>query len=180
MNLTSSAAAANAGAMPALMAAEPQQYLTFMLGGETFALGILAIKEIIEYRGLTEVPMMPPSIRGVINLRGAVVPVMDLQARFGRPSSDITKRTCIVIIEVENEGERHVLGAVVDAVNEVLEIAPADIEPPPSFGTRIRSDFIHGMGKVRGKFVILLAAGQVLSVDEIAAAGQVAEPSLAH
>lgn len=180
MNVTTSATAAAGSAMPALLAAEPQQYLTFMLGGETFALGILAIKEIIEYRGLTEVPMMPPSIRGVINLRGAVVPVMDLQARFGRPSSDITKRTCIVIIEVESEGERHVLGAVVDAVNEVLEIAPADIEPPPSFGTRIRSDFIHGMGKVRGKFVILLAAEQVLSVEEIAAAGQVAEPSLAH
>ncbi|MBQ1765577.1 MAG: chemotaxis protein CheW, partial [Aquincola sp.] len=161
-------------------AAEPQQYLTFMLGGETFALGILAIKEIIEYRGLTEVPMMPSSIRGVINLRGAVVPVMDLQARFGRPSSDITKRTCIVIIEVESEGERHVLGAVVDAVNEVLEIPAADIEPPPSFGTRIRSDFIQGMGKVRGKFVILLAAEQVLSVEEIAAAGQVAELGLAH
>ncbi|MCR5864284.1 MAG: chemotaxis protein CheW [Aquincola tertiaricarbonis] len=180
MNVTTSATAAPGGAMPAMLAAEPQQYLTFMLGGETFALGILAIKEIIEYRGLTEVPMMPPSIRGVINLRGAVVPVMDLQARFGRPSSDITKRTCIVIIEVESEGERHVLGAVVDAVNEVLEIAPADIEPPPSFGTRIRSDFIHGMGKVRGKFVILLAAEQVLSVEEIAAAGQAADTSLAH
>lgn len=179
MNMTQASTAA-AGAMPPSMAAEPQQYLTFMLGGETFALGILAIKEIIEYRGLTEVPMMPPSIRGVINLRGAVVPVMDLQARFGRPSSDITKRTCIVIIEVESDGERHVLGAVVDAVNEVLEIPGTDIEPPPSFGTRIRSDFIHGMGKVRGKFVILLAAEQVLSVEEIAAAGETAELSLAH
>lgn len=180
MNMTSASTAAATGPMPGLLAAEPQQYLTFMLGGETFALGILAIKEIIEYRGLTEVPMMPPSIRGVINLRGAVVPVMDLQARFGRPTSDITKRTCIVIIEVESEGERHVLGAVVDAVNEVLEIPAADIEPPPSFGTRIRSDFIHGMGKVRGKFVILLAAEQVLSVDEIAAAGQAAELGLTH
>ncbi|MEF7616317.1 chemotaxis protein CheW [Aquincola sp. MAHUQ-54] len=180
MNATLSGSPAAAAHHPGALAGEPQQYLTFMLGGETYALGILAIKEIIEYRGLTEVPMMPPSIRGVINLRGAVVPVMDLQARFGRPASETTKRTCIVIIEVESNGERHVLGAVVDAVNEVLEIPAADIEPPPSFGTRIRSDFIHGMGKVHGKFVILLAAEQVLSVDEIAAAGQAAEAGLAH
>jgi purine-binding chemotaxis protein CheW len=180
MNATLSGSPAAATHHPATLAAEPQQYLTFMLGGETYALGILAIKEIIEYRGLTEVPMMPPSIRGVINLRGAVVPVMDLQARFGRPSSEATKRTCIVIIEVESNGERHVLGAVVDAVNEVLEIPAADIEPPPSFGTRIRSDFIHGMGKVRGKFVILLEAEQVLSVEEIAAAGHVAESGVTH
>lgn len=155
---------------------EPQQYLTFMLAGETYAMAILGIKEIIEYRGLTEVPMMPPAVRGVINLRGAVVPVMDLQARFGRPASEVTKRSCIVIVEVESGHERHVMGAVVDAVNEVIEIPPTEIEPAPSFGARIRSDFIQGMGKVRGKFVILLAAEQVLSVDEIAGLAPAAEP----
>jgi purine-binding chemotaxis protein CheW len=150
---------------------EPTQYLTFMLASEVFAIGILAIKEIIEYRGVTEVPMMPACVRGVINLRGAVVPVMDLLSRFGRPSSQITKRTCIVIVEIAAGDERQVIGVVVDAVNEVLDIEPADIEPPPDFGARIRSDFIQGMGKVRGKFVILLDVSNVLAIDEIAQVG---------
>jgi purine-binding chemotaxis protein CheW len=150
----------------AALAAEPAQYLTFMLAGEVFALGILQVKEIIEYRGLTEVPMMPASVRGVINLRGAVVPVVDLLARFGRASSAVTKRTCIVIVEVQAAEERHVIGVVVDADNEVLEIPASDIEPAPAFGTRIRSDFIQGMGKVRERFVILLDADQVLAIDE--------------
>ena len=153
------------------VATEPVQYLTFMLAGETFAIGILAIKEIIEYSQLTEVPMMPASVRGVINLRGAVVPVMDLLARFGRLPSTVTKRTCIVIIELESSGERQIVGVVVDAVNEVLDIAPADIEPPPVFGAHIRTDFIQGMGKVKGKFVILLNVEQVLSLDEIGSSG---------
>lgn len=143
------------------------QYLTFMLGGEVFAIGILAIKEIIEYRGLTEVPMMPDCIRGVINLRGAVVPVMDLAARFGKPSSKIGKRTCIVIVEVDSGSESQVIGVIVDAVNAVLDIATADIELPPTFGARIRSEFIAGMGKVDGKFVILLSVNHVLSMEEI-------------
>ncbi|RZI44056.1 purine-binding chemotaxis protein CheW [Herbaspirillum sp. HC18] len=152
------------------------QYLTFMLGGETFAIGILHVKEIIEYAGLTEVPMMPECIRGVINLRGAVVPVMDLSSRFGKPSTAITKRTCIVIVEVEANGERQDMGVVVDAVNAVLDIPAADIEPAPAFGARIRTDFIEGMGKVNGKFVILLNVDQVLSSEEI---GALAQASLA-
>jgi purine-binding chemotaxis protein CheW len=147
--------------------AEPGQYLTFMLGGEAYAIGILAIKEIIEYHDLTEVPMMPAFVRGVINLRGAVVPVVDLQARFGRKSGELTKRTCIVIVEVAAHGERQVIGVVVDAVNEVLDIEASAIEPAPSFGARIRADFIHGMGKVRGKFVILLDVDRVLSLDDL-------------
>ena len=161
-------------------AVEPAQYLTFMLAGEVFAIGILAIKEIIEYHSLTEVPMMPASVRGVINLRGAVVPVMDLLARFGRPSSVVTKRSCIVIVEVESDADeaRQVIGVVVDAVNEVLDIAPADIEPPPSFGARIRGDFIHGMGKVKDKFVILLDARHVLSLDDVDAAALPPLPQL--
>jgi purine-binding chemotaxis protein CheW len=152
--------------------AELAQYLTFVLAGEPFAIGILAIKEIIEYRGLATVPMMPTCVRGVINLRGAVVPVIDLQARFGRASSEVSKRTCIVIVEVANDsepGRRQVVGVVVDAVNEVLDIAPADIEPAPTFGARIRSDFIAGVGKVRGKFVILLDVDRVLTLDDLGA-----------
>ncbi|MET3131604.1 purine-binding chemotaxis protein CheW [Oxalobacteraceae bacterium GrIS 1.11] len=155
------------GARPALKlaGAGPAQYLTFMLGGEVFAIGILAIKEIIEYGGVTEVPMMPASIRGVINLRGAVVPVMDLSARFGRPPTALGKRSCIVIVELAGEDGRQVIGVVVDAVNAVLDIAAADIEPAPAFGARIRGDFILGMGKVNGKFVILLDVEKVLAME---------------
>lgn len=146
-----------------------QQYLTFMLAGETYAMGILAIKEIIEFGTLTEVPHMPAFIRGVINLRGAVVPVVDLGARFGKPPIKVTRRTCIVIIEVStSEDETQDVGVMVDAVNAVLEIPSQDIEPPPSFGAHIRADFISGMGKINGKFVVILNVHNVLSVDEMA------------
>lgn len=159
------------GAIVALQsgAALPSQFLTFMLGEEQFAVGILHIKEIIEYGSLATVPMMPACVRGVINLRGAVVPVMDLSARFGRNPSAITKRSCIVIVEVEGAGAdgKQVLGMLVDAVNAVVEIAAGDIEPAPSFGTRIRPDFIAGIGKFNGKFVILLAIDRVLSTAEV-------------
>ena len=149
---------------------EQQQYLTFLLGEEMFAIGILAIREIIEYGQITEVPLVPRFIRGVINLRGAVVPVIDLSVRFGRSAGEITKRTCIVIIEIAETAGAHAqqMGIVVDAVSEVLEIAPADIEPPPTFGTRIRTDFISGMGKVGGRFVVLLDVERILSLDEVA------------
>ncbi|MFC4314995.1 chemotaxis protein CheW [Steroidobacter flavus] len=149
---------------------DPQfhQYLTFVLGTETFAIGILSIKEIIEYSSLTDVPMMPPYVRGVINLRGAVVPVIDLSVRFSREPAPVTKRTCIVIIEIMVGEERQVIGVVVDAVNEVLDIPAADIEPPPAFGAGIRTDFILGMGKVHSKFVIVLDVNHVLAFDELA------------
>ena len=159
--------------------AQIRQYLTFMLGGEMFAIGILAIKEIIEYSTLTEVPMMPPSLRGVINLRGAVVPVADLAVRFGRPAGAVTKRTCIVIVEATANDTRQVVGVVVDAVNEVLDIPAADIEPAPAFGTRIRTDFIQGMGKVNNRFVILLDVNHVLALDELAEAVEAAEAQTA-
>jgi purine-binding chemotaxis protein CheW len=159
-------------------AVEEKQYLTFVLGGETFSINILCIKEIIWYASLTEVPMMPACIRGVINLRGAVVPVMDLSSRFGKPSTPVTKNTCIVIIEVEAEdgggGERQSMGVVVDSVQAVLEIPSTEISPPPSFGAKIRPDFIEGIGTVNGKFVILLNMNRVLSSEEIGQMGQVA------
>ena len=149
---------------------QAQQYLTFMLGGEMFSIGILAIKEIIWYTQPTEVPMMPACIRGVINLRGAVVPVMDLSQRFGKPSTPVAKSTCIVIIEVptQTEGEHQSMGVVVDSVQAVLEIAASQIEPAPTFGAKIRADFIQGIAKVDGKFVILLNVQRVLSAQEIA------------
>ena len=148
--------------------AAPQQYLTFSLHGEMFAVGILNVKEIIEYGNLTEIPMMPSFIRGVINLRGAVVPVIDLSCRFGNAVTEVGKRTCIVIVEVQEGDFRHDIGIMVDAVSEVIEIPSSEIEPPPSFGAKIRADFIPGMGKVAGKFVIILNIMKVLSVDEIA------------
>ena len=146
--------------------AEHAQYLTFTVGKELFGLGILAVKEIIEYQNLTLVPMMPASIRGVINLRGAVVPVMDLSVRLGKSPADVTKRTCIVIIELVLDGEQHTIGALVDAVNQVLDIPTSEIEPAPTFGTKIRHEFIMGLGKVGGKFVVLLDAAHVLSIEE--------------
>ena len=156
---------------------EIAQYLTFLLSGEMYAVGILNVKEIIEYGQLTEIPMMPAFIRGVINLRGAVVPVIDLAARFGGQQTEVSRRTCIIIIEIGNGEERHDIGIVVDAVSEVLEVSSADIEPAPSFGAKIRADFIDGMGKIGGKFVIILSIQKVLSVDEIAALAKVAERS---
>lgn len=152
---------------------DQQQYLTFMLGGEIFAIGILGIKEIIEYGQITTVPAMPDFIRGVINLRGAVVPVVDLSARFGRASSTVTKRTCIVIVETQSDGERQDMGVVVDAVNEVLEIPRDQIEPPPTFGAKINTDFIAGMGKVNQKFVIILSVDNVLSLQDLTVLGQI-------
>lgn len=145
-----------------------QQYLTFNLGGEMYAIGILHIKEILEFGNLTTVPMMPPFIRGVINLRGAVVSVIDLAARFGGTPSAVTKRTCIVIVEVRNGEDQQDVGIVVDSVSEVLEICAENIEPAPNFGAKIRADFIQGMGKVENKFVIILDVNRVLSIDEMA------------
>ncbi|GLU33821.1 chemotaxis protein CheW [Trinickia caryophylli] len=164
-------------ATPAANAAEPAQVLTFMLAGEAYGIGILSIKEIISYTALTTVPMMPAFARGVINLRGAVVPVMDLLSRFGKPSSEVTRRTCIVIVEIQVQGERQDIGIVVDAVNEVLDIPTSEIEPPPAFGSHIRADFIRGMGKVRGRFVILLALEHVLSTHDIVALQSAADAS---
>ena len=171
--------AAQQGRAPAGGAAheQAQQYLAFVLSGEVFAIGISSIKEIIQYQHLSTVPMMPGYVRGVINLRGAVVPVLDLSVRFGKPASPVTKRTCIVIIETDAGGERHDVGLVVDAVNAVLDIPADEIEPPPSFGARIHSDFIRGMGKLDGKFVILLDVNRVLAAEELLALREVNETS---
>jgi purine-binding chemotaxis protein CheW len=158
---------------------DQNQYLTFQIGREMFAVGILHIREIIEYGSLTTVPMMPDFVRGVINLRGSVVPVIDLSARFGRGESNINRRSCVVILEVENSvgGEENLqeIGVIVDSVSEVLEIPPADIEPAPSFGARIRADFIAGMGKVQGQFVILLNIQQALNTREMAELASIAD-----
>lgn len=151
---------------------QSQQYLTFTLANEVFAIAIAAIKEIIEYRSPTTVPMMPSYVRGIINLRGRVVPVIDLSVRFGRSKSEVSRRTCIVILEIKEDEQQHDIGVVVDAVSAVLDIADADVEPPPSFGARLRSDFIGGMGKIGEKFVIILDIDHVLSMEELSMLGE--------
>jgi purine-binding chemotaxis protein CheW len=128
------------------------------------------VKEIIEYQPLTRVPSTPSWIRGVVNLRGAVVPVVDLAVKFGLPERTVTKRTCLVIVELAFEGERTVMGIVVDAVSQVMSLSAADIEPTPAFGTQCRVDYLLGMAKVDKKFVLLLDMDRVLSADEILAA----------
>jgi purine-binding chemotaxis protein CheW len=150
---------------------ERNQFLTFTLRNEVFAMDIRSIREVIQYGGITEVPLMPPTIRGVINLRGSVVPVIDLAARFGWTLTEISRRTCVVVLELEQGDTRSVLGIMVDHVSEVLDIAPDEIEPAPAFGSRLRSDFIHGVGKVGGKFVIILKVDQVLSIEELGSFG---------
>lgn len=162
-------------------AADHQQYLTFVLGGEMYAIAILSVKEIIDYGNLTVVPMMPECIRGVINLRGAVVPVVDLARRFSSGSTEVTRRSCIVIVEVaaEADGEHQDIGVIVDAVSEVLEIHQDQIEPTPAFGAKIRTDFIQGMGKVDGRFVIVLNVDRVLSMEDLSMLGRAAGQELA-
>ena len=164
----SHASADKGRALASSQAESPRQFLTFTLQGEVFALDILSIKEIIEYATLTTVPMMPGYVRGIINLRGAVVPVLDLAVRFSRPSSAVTKKTCVVIVEINTGGHIQDIGVVVDAVDSVLEIYARDIEPSPSFGARIGSEFIEGMGKVNGRFVILLDVDSMLAPEEAA------------
>ena len=146
-----------------------EQYLAFSLGGETFAMDIRSIREVIQFGGLTEVPLMPPFIRGVINLGGSVVPVIDLCVRFNRPPSEVAHRTCIVILELDQAGEQADLGIMVDNVSEVLSIAASEVEPAPAFGSDLRSEFIAGVAKVGDHFVIILDVNRVLSVDELAA-----------
>lgn len=145
----------------------PSQYLTFVLGEEMFAVSTLNVREIIEYGPITSVPLLPPSIRGVINLRGAAVPVLDLGVRFRGERTVQTPRTCFVIIEVEANAQHKPVGIIVDAVSEVLEIADQDIEPSLNFGTDVRADFLLGIGKLESGFVLLLDIGRVLSLEQV-------------
>jgi purine-binding chemotaxis protein CheW len=144
-----------------------QQYLTFFLADEEYAINIQRVKEIIEYTPVTKVPKVPEWIPGVINLRGSVVPVVDLAVRFGLAERPVTKTTCIVIVEVEQDTERTVMGVIADAVNQVIDLAPKDIEEPPAFGTRVRLEYLFGMGKLGKKFALILNIDSVLSTAEL-------------
>jgi purine-binding chemotaxis protein CheW len=148
-------------------------YLTFAVCGEMFAIGTPAIKGVIEYGGVSGVPGMPGFIRGVIDLRGAVVPVVDLSARFGRASCEVTRASCIVVVQVRSGDGAQDVGMVVDSVSEVIEIPAADIEPAPSFSARIRTDFLRGMGKLNGRFVLLVDTDRVLSKEQLDLMGRI-------
>lgn len=146
---------------------EENQFLTFISGSETFAVDIHSVKEIKEYSHITTIPLMPLSVLGVINLRGNVVPIIDLQVRIGKEKSKITKRTCIIIVELNYSDEKMDVGLMVDAVSEVIDIPITEIEKAPSFGSKIRNDFIKSIGKIEGKFIIILNIINVLSIDEL-------------
>ncbi|MBW7856883.1 MAG: purine-binding chemotaxis protein CheW [Leptonema sp. (in: Bacteria)] len=143
------------------------QYLTFRLGHDEFGVEILKVREILEHREPTRVPRTSRFIAGVINLRGNVIPVVDLARLFQKRQIEITRRTCILILEVPREDDQFVAGILVDTVNEVVSIAPENIDPPPSFGSRIKTDFIRGMGRFDERIVILLDPTSMLDFDEI-------------
>ncbi len=145
-----------------------KQFLTFRIGNENYGLELSQTREIIEYSGITEVPLMPNFLRGVINLRGEVVPVIDLAVRLGRKSIEVQRRTCIIVVELTNNDQHHVLGLLADAVSEVIEMDDENIEDAPSFGANIRAEFIQGIAKQGGEFVVLLDANNALSIRELA------------
>jgi len=147
-------------------AVDQKQYLTFFLSGEEYAIGILRVKEIIGYDIVTTVPKTPNWVRGVINLRGSVVPVVDLAVRFGLGERQVTKTSCIIIIEGQSENRNTMMGVMVDAVSQVMDIAAGDIQAVPAFGTRIRVDYLQGMAQQGKKFALLLDIDKVLSGDE--------------
>ncbi|MBS1208917.1 MAG: putative chemotaxis protein CheW [Proteobacteria bacterium] len=145
-----------------------RRYLTFSLHKEVFAVPVTPIREIIEYPGVTEIPLAPDFLRGVINLRGSVVPLIDIAARFGRGASEITWRTCVIIFETSQEDALHqMLGILVDTVHEVMDVPASQVEPRPEFGTVMRTEFVDGMINRNGKFIIVLDIDKVLDAQEL-------------
>lgn len=147
---------------------ETTQYLTFKLGAEVFALDISKVREVLDYTAITKVPQTPDFMRGVINLRGNVVPVVDLRLKLGMSATERTVNTCIIITEVAVDGDTVVLGALADSVQEVMDLEPDHIEPAPKIGTKLRTEFIKGMGKQNDRFIIILDVDKVFSGEEIA------------
>ncbi|NTW58651.1 MAG: chemotaxis protein CheW [Nitrospirae bacterium] len=152
----------NASTVPALT-----QYLTFLLGDEVFSLEISKVREVLDYTIVTRVPRMPAYLQGVINLRGSVVPVIDLRLKFGMPAADVTVSTCIIIVEAIVNDEQVILGLLADSVQEVLELDQESIKPAPRIGTKLDTRFIKGMGRQNDRFNIILDLDRVFSSDEI-------------
>jgi purine-binding chemotaxis protein CheW len=146
---------------------ETTQYLTFKLGDEIFALDVAKVREILDFTTVTKVPQTPDFMRGVINLRGSVVPVVDMRLKLAMSSTEKTVNTCIVVVEVDLDGETIILGALADSVQEVIDLEPDQIEPAPKIGTKLRTDFIRGMGKNDSRFIMILDIDKVFSLDEL-------------
>lgn len=163
--------------MSADIITQATQFLTFTLADEVFAVDISQVKEVLEYTTLTKVPRTPAFMCGVINLRGSVVPVMDMRLKFGMGQGERTVNTCIIILEVNQGHSATVIGAMVDSVKEVMELNPDQIEPPPRIGTNLRTDFIQGMGKQDEHFVIILNSDKIFSQDELSVVQSAGESS---
>jgi purine-binding chemotaxis protein CheW len=148
---------------------DTRQYLTFQLGEEVFGLDVSHVREILEFTTVTKVPKTPDYMRGVINLRGSVVPVLDMRLKYGLTRTEKTVDTCIVVVEVTFEDEPTIIGALVDSVQEVFELEPEQIEPAPRIGTQLKTEFIKGMGKKDDHFIIILSADKVFSSEDLAA-----------
>jgi len=146
---------------------ETRTYLTFTLDQEDFAVDVAGVREVLDYTDVTRVPRTPDFMKGVINLRGSVVPVVDMRLKFGLPEAEKTVDTCIIVLEVEMEGEVAVIGAIADSVKEVFELESSQIEPPPRLGTRFDTEFISGMGKYKDDFIIILDVNRVFSNQEL-------------
>jgi purine-binding chemotaxis protein CheW len=149
---------------------ETRQYLAFNLGEESFALDVANLREILEFTSVTKVPQTPKFMRGVINLRGSVVPVLDMRLKFNMSEVEKTVNTCIIVVEVSLDDEHAVIGALVDSVQEVFELEPEDIEPAPKIGTHLKTEFIKGIGKRDNRFIMILDIEKVFSADELEAA----------
>ena len=147
---------------------ETTQFLTFTLGDDVFAIDVILTKEILDVCDVTRVPQTPDYMLGVINLRGSVVPVINMRLKFGMESVAQSRESCIVVVEVEVDGETVVVGALVDSVREVLDLEPSQIEPPPRLGTRLKTEFIKGMGSLDDRFVIILDMNRIFSTEELA------------
>lgn len=159
--------------METALATASLQLLSFTLDEEIFAIEISRVREVLEFKGTTKVPRVPDYMRGVINLRGNVVPVIDLKRKFGIGTTEQGINTCVIIMEVDAGGEPIVLGALADAVREVFDLETANIEPPPKIGTRLDTAFIRGMGKYGEDFVILLDIDNIFSGEELSAVGSI-------
>lgn len=166
--------------MSVISITETTQYLTFKLGEEVFALDVNVVREILDFTTITKVPQTPDFMRGVINLRGSVVPVVDMRLKFGMSETEKTVNTCIVVVEVSLESEQTILGALVDSVQEVFELEAGAIEPAPKIGTRLKTDFIRGMGKRDGQFIMILDIDRIFSGDELSMLQTPGEESISN
>lgn len=152
-----------------------QKYLTFNIDVEEYAIDILRVREIIGILAITKVPQTPDFVKGVINLRGKIHPVIDLRLKFGMEEAEYTQETCIIVVDIDNEGQAMQMGVLVDSVKEVVDISDSEIEAAPDFGTKVKTDFISGIGKVKSKVILLLNIERVLSSDEICLIKQLEE-----